>query len=257
MSESQKTVIMSTGDKGGAGKSTTARLIGEILCGNEAIKERPLICADGDTANPDLITAFLGRPGIESMGFSPSKTEDINTLVEKIFTAPEDAVILLDMPAGAGEHIQEESDMFQAIFSQPDINVHMVWTLNTGAPGVRQLHRMAEVFEGVPVKWTVVKNLFYSNNNPDAFPHFEQSEVKNKLAKTEGGLTVTNMKSMDDKSLKALANHSFSDAAANQIKEVPFYARVRAASFLKDARDSFKHLIPESAPAPKNAKKGE
>lgn len=242
MGSEKKTVIMSSGDKGGAGKSTSARLIGEVLSSHDQFKNR-LVLFDGDSANPDLVNVFGARDGMTTGMFSPTNPADINHLADSIFSAAPGTVILLDMPAGAGQHIKEDSEMFQALFSQPDIEFHMVWTLNTGAVGVEQLNRMADVFQDVPVKWTVVKNLFYGE--PDSFIHWDSSATKKRLEKTEGGLVTTTIPKMADDSLKALGSASFSEAAANKDPNVPFSARLRAGGYLKKAADAFDHLIPK------------
>lgn len=240
-----KTVIMSTGDKGGAGKSMSARLIGEYLS-----EERPgdLIFFDGDSANPDLETVFEGRESV--FLFSPRDSESVDRLIDSIFSAPDGATVLIDMPAGAGEHLKNEVAMFSAIFAEPEIQCEIVWTMNTDETGIIQLGYMMAAFDGVPARYTVVKNRFYG----DDFARWENSSVRKKLLKENPETKEVFIPKIEKRILESVGKKSFSKAVRREYSEITFATSHRLASDYRNAKESFAHLIQESNPTPEKRK---
>lgn len=236
-----KKVIMSTGDKGGAGKSMTARLIGEILT-----EERPgdLLFFDGDSANPDLESIFEDRESV--FLFSPRDSESIDRLIDSIFSAPDGAVILLDMPAGAGEHLKNEVDMFSAIFAEPGIDCEIVWTMNTDETGIIQLGYMMAAFEDVPARYTIVKNQFYGED----FSRWEGSSVRKNLLKKHPETKEAFIPKIEKRILEAVGNLSFEKAIKREYKDVSFSTSHRLSGDYKKAKSAFNHLVPEKATKP-------
>lgn len=241
-----KKVIMSTGDKGGAGKSMTARLIGEILT-----ETRPgnLLFFDGDSANPDLEAIFENREKV--FMFSPRDSESIDRLIDSIFSAPEGAVILMDMPAGAGEHLKNEVEMFSAIFAEPGIDCEIIWTMNTDETGIIQLGYMMTAFEDVPARYTVVKNQFYGED----FSRWERSSVRKKLMEKSPETKEVFIPKIEKRILETVGNLSFEKAVKREYKDVSFSASHRLAGDYKKAKLAFDHLVSE--PVTKTPKKTE
>src|SRR5690554_1271646 len=160
-------VIISTGDKGGAGKSTSARQIGEVLL-SEGKKVQFIDC---DSANPDTLGAFFGRTKADPLAVDVRNPNSIDGLLTMIHGADKETVFVMDMPAGAGEYLAKEAEAFGFLFDpENEITLDVIWTLNTQETGVSRLTDLADAFEEIPARYTVVKNLFYATNSDKSDP---------------------------------------------------------------------------------------
>lgn len=231
-------VIISTGDKGGAGKSMAARMVGELLLAGE----KKVHFIDCDPANPDTLDVFIDR-GCEAVGIDVRNPNNVDGLFEMIFNADPDTIFVMDMPAGAGEHLAKEAEVFQALFAEEGISCDVVWTINTQKTGVRQLEAMVDAFEGIPARYTIVKNHFYAKDDPrnDPFEIWHKSSIRETLLENE--LFEANIPNIRSQILLALGNHSLADVVERKAEGVDTITSVRWGGIYRDIKKDFKHLI--------------
>jgi len=147
------------------------------------------------------------------------------------------------MPAGAGEHLAKEAEIFQALFAEQDITCEIVWTINTQKTGIKQLENMVEAFSDIPARYTVVRNQFYAKDDPrnDPFELWHKSAIRTKLKKADlHESTIPNIRSQ---LLMALGSSNLSDVVARKAEGVDVVTSVRWEGLFKQIKTDFNHLI--------------
>jgi hypothetical protein len=233
-----KKIIISTGDKGGAGKSMTARFVGEMLYGASVPN---LLFLDCDAHNPDLVDKFQNHDGLTVMAIPINDRRNVDTILNTIFEAENDLIALFDMPAGASEHLKKEFEVFSALLNLPEVDTEFLWTLNTERAGVRQLDNMIEIFGDVKGRFTVVRNHFYG----DDWAIYEDSKTRKKLKELRPDTVEADLPEIPDDVLKSVGQKSFHDIATNRVADVKFTDRVRISGIFNQAKEGFSHLIPQ------------
>jgi hypothetical protein len=231
-------VIISTGDKGGAGKSMAARMIGELMLA----EGKDVRFIDCDPANPDTLDVFIDR-GCSAVAMDVRNPNSVDQLFETIFNAYNETVFVMDMPAGAGEYLAKEAEVFRALFEEENITCDVVWTINTQKSGVRQLENMAEAFNGIAARYTVVKNHFYAKDDPrnDPFEIWHKSDIRSALLKNE--LFEANIPNIRSQILLALGGNSLADVVKRKAEGVDTITSVRWGGIFKDIKLDFDHLV--------------
>lgn len=238
-------IIISTGDKGGAGKTMSARLVAEMLAG----AGRGLKIIDCDHSNPDLLAAFLDRD-YECFGFDVRDANETDNLFKTIVGADPETVFVVDMPAGAGEYLANEAEMFQLLSAEPGMSFDIIWTLNTQETGVRQLERLFKSFENIPARYTIAKNLFYAEDEAreDPFELWHGSAIRKKIAKSNT-MFETTLPAIRSQLKMEVEGRSISDVINRKIPEVNIVDSMRWGGIMKEVEKGFDHLkhVPESA----------
>lgn len=230
-------VIFSTGDKGGTGKSTTARFIVELLLG-EGKKVQLIDC---DPNNPDLIGVFGARESV--LAIDVRHQANVDELFQIIEGDTENTTFVLDMPAGAGEYLSAEADFFAALFDNENINLDIVWSLNTDKTGVVQLKANHEAFAELGARYTVVKNGFYAqqDNREDPFAHWNGSAIKKTLEKT-GRLHEVELPGIRKELMEGLGRRALKAEVVDRAEGVPSFLSARWAPIYKKLANEFSHL---------------
>lgn len=230
-------VIISTGDKGGAGKSMAARMVGELLLS----EEKPVRFIDCDPANPDTLDVFIDQ-GRHAVALDVRDANNIDALFETIYNADPETIFVMDMPAGAGEYLAKEAEVFQALFAEDHIACDVVWTINTQKTGVKQLENMVEAFSDIPARYTVVKNHFYAKDDPrnDPFEIWHKSKIRKELLTRD--LSEASIPNIRSQILLALGSNSLADVVERKADGVDTITSVRWAGIFKEIKADFNHL---------------
>lgn len=231
-------VIMSTGDKGGTGKSFTARFVAEVLLGNQ----HKLTLIDCDANNPDLITVFSKRHPVESIDVRNAIS--IDHLFRTIDAADADATFLLDMPAGAGEYLAREADILTELFNTPTIELHVLWSLNTDKVGILQLKSMTEAFADADAHYTVVKNGFFTaaDGHTNPFHIWDASNIRKNLKEREI-LTEVTLPIIRKELMTDLGYLSLYDDMVHNSGKADRLTSLRWAKYYKHFSEAFGHIV--------------
>jgi hypothetical protein len=154
------------GEKGGVGKSFTARLLAQYFIDTKL----PLKVFDTDASHATL-TRFYSDFATEV------SVADYDSLDQILIAAEEEpgAELVVDLAAQTAAGLDawiEESDLFSL---SDDINAQLVYwhVMDDGADAARLLERHLQHYAGKPWQLVVVKNLGRGNN----FSFFEQSDI--------------------------------------------------------------------------------
>jgi len=232
-------MIISTGDKGGAGKTMTARMIGEVLH-SAGLAPHFIDC---DMANSDTLATF-SEQGCPVSSIDVRDPGAIDRLMQAVFDADDNAIFVLDMPAGAGEYLAKEAEMFQMLVAEKEnLTLDIVWTLNIDQRGIDQLGDTLAAFDGIPANFTVVKNHYHAqdDNRPDPFTLWHSAPIRKKLQKA-GNLTESELPNIRVQVLHGLGNNPIHKALNKEI-EMDFMTRARWSGLFKQIKGNFSHLI--------------
>jgi hypothetical protein len=185
---------------------------------------------------------FIDR-GCSAVAMDVRNPNSVDQLFETIFNAYNETVFVMDMPAGAGEYLAKEAEVFRALFEEENITCDVVWTINTQKSGVRQLENMAEAFNGIAARYTVVKNHFYAKDDPrnDPFEIWHKSDIRSALLKNE--LFEANIPNIRSQILLALGGNSLADVVKRKAEGVDTITSVRWGGIFKDIKLDFDHLV--------------
>lgn len=232
-------IIISTGDKGGAGKTMSARMIGEVL---HAAHKKPQFI-DCDMANSDTLATF-SEQGCPVTSLDVRDPNSVDRMAQAVFEADDDAIFILDMPAGAGEYLAKEAEMFQALAEEKNnLQIDIVWTLNIDQRGIDQLADTISAFEGIPTTYTVVKNGYHAqdDNRPDPFVLWHDSPIRKKLLK-QGILTESELVNIRVQILHGLGNRPISKVINSEV-DMDFFTRARWQKLFKKIQSNFSHFV--------------
>jgi hypothetical protein len=186
----QKRLILITGDKGGTGKSTFGRGLLDTL------QHRQIDCLayDSDKRNSQLYRHYKdGGAGVKKIDITVKGGGDV--LIDEM-DQRQAAVMLVDLPAGAGEHLEKfEREMgFIAAAAEMGYGVTVVSVLSRVKDSINALRLMLE-FTGDAVQHVAVKNLYFGEEA--RFVLFDESKVKQRLLES-GGRVVKMDDLLDD-----------------------------------------------------------
>lgn len=188
--ESQRRIILVTGNKGGTGKSTFTRGFRDVL------DFRGIECGayDCDRDNAQLYRFYQGvgsgvdRVDIFARGGADALIDDLED--------SRAAVMLVDLPAGSGRALEdfEREVGFVGVTRELGYAVTLVSVLSRVKDSVNALRVLMEGF-GQGVEYVAVKNLFFGEG--EKFSLFESSKVRGRLAEL-GGVVIEMPDLFDD-----------------------------------------------------------
>jgi energy-coupling factor transporter ATP-binding protein EcfA2 len=163
-------MVVVTGNKGGCGKSTFARGLLDIYHHAQI----PHVAYDSDTQNPQLFRHYnkvttVSRIDIALRGGADSLLEDMER--------SRGAVILLDLPAGAGSSFQKYEQDIQLIELAAGLGYRLtlVSVISRVKDSVNALRQLMD-YCGDRVDYITTKNLHFGDI--DKFKRFDQSKTK-------------------------------------------------------------------------------
>jgi hypothetical protein len=185
------------GDKGGVGKSFTARAIADMLMQSERFKLPTtisrLLVVDADESNQDVCGPG-GFPGRESVGtcevvgkFYPiSSPEQWVKVGDKVFDIvqqwndADEGRVVFSLPAGAGLAIAKAAEVTAVMAA---LNAVHVWVMGTDAGSVEQLQARISNFPSFYQHGFIIRNLRHGIK--EDFTHWERSATRSQVL--EGG----------------------------------------------------------------------
>jgi CobQ/CobB/MinD/ParA nucleotide binding domain len=163
-------LVIVTGNKGGCGKSTFARGLLDLYRHHQI----PCRAYDTDTQNPQLFrhygqSAAVSRVDIALRGGADCLLEDMQR--------SGGAVVLLDLPAGAGNTFQKYERDIQLIDLAAELGYRLtlVSVISRVKDSVNALRHLMEFCQD-RVDYVTTKNLHFGD--PDKFKRFDQSRTK-------------------------------------------------------------------------------
>jgi hypothetical protein len=204
-----KRLILITGDKGGTGKSTFARGLLDTLL----YREVNCLAYDSDKRNSQLSRHYSEvRAGVKLIDITAKGGGDI--LIDEMdeHKAP---VMIVDLPAGAGEHIERfEREMgFIAAAAEMGYGVTLVSVLSRVKDSTNALRLMLDS-TSVGVQHVAVKNLYFGEES--RFVLFDESQVVQRLLDTGGKVLKMDDLLDDTYGLIDQQNLTFRAAAGNK-----------------------------------------
>jgi hypothetical protein len=169
--QTNKRIVMCTGDKGGTGKSIVARILLDIY------RHRNINCIayECDASNPQLWRHYDKiPPGVRTLKLNQRGGADALQDDLKLLTP---IVSLVDLPAGAAEYFEDlANDIY--LFQNAErlgYRITMVSVLGRVKDSVVQLKRLLE-FCGSRVDYVVVRNLYWGAENK--FTRYNNSKAR-------------------------------------------------------------------------------
>ena len=168
-----------SGEKGGVGKSFTARVLSQYLIDNNM----PFCGYDSDQSH-GTFSRFYNEYT------TPVVVEDFESL-DQILISAEDTPeqdIVVDMAAQTGKYLDawvNESDLF-GILDDIGAQVFIWHVMDDGADSARLLEALLDKYGEIPLQFVVVKNMGRGNN----FSFFDKSEIFKK-AQEFGTIFIT------------------------------------------------------------------
>ena len=178
------------GDKGGVGKSFTARAIADMLMQSERFKLpktiNRLLVVDADESNQD-VCGDGGFPDFEVVGgcevsgrFSPISTpEQWVRAGDQVFDIiqgwqeEDEGRVVFSLPAGAGLAIAKAAEVTAVMAA---LNAVHVWVMGTDAGSAEQLQTRISAFPSFYRQGFVIRNLRHGVK--EDFTHWERSATR-------------------------------------------------------------------------------
>ena len=173
-----------SGGKGGVGKTTTARILTDLL----ADQTDYIYGYDCDPINPQF-KRFYGAEYLPITS-ADTKTADIavEALAERIEAKGHDYIII-DSPAGEIDMLSQLEERFAFISNLKDMGARLtrVMVMSTTLESVNLLEHALRDAQGLPVAHTAIRNLHFGG--PHYFDAYNRSPVKTELER-QGGMTI-------------------------------------------------------------------
>ncbi|MBW4491171.1 MAG: hypothetical protein KME12_25720 [Trichocoleus desertorum ATA4-8-CV12] len=233
-----KRMIGITSDKGGNGKSTVARALGDIVL-RRGIPTRAFDCDRRNAQlhrhyNQAFLSTFDSDAGVSRIDLSVRGGADelLNSL-----ESPTTQIVLIDFPAGGGElfeRFEREIKLFDFL-SEIGYQLTMVSVLSRVKDSINSLRTLME-YCGDRADHVVLKNCFFGE--PERFSRFDHSKTKELVLQTGG--VILNFPDLYDSTYDVLddKNLTFSDALQPQ-SGLPMADRRRVKVFLDEAEAEF------------------
>jgi hypothetical protein len=229
----QKRLVLSTSDKGGAGKSTWARAYAEMLIKHQI----PTMAYDCDKRNAQLYrfynkafsSAYESGAGVIRLDLSVRGGSDV--LINNLESA-NTQIVLVDFPAGGGELLEKldkEIRLFDTL-KETGYKMTAVSVLTRVKDAVNSLRTLLD-YCGDRADYVAVKNLFYGE--PHKFKRFDSSKTSNILL--ERGGIIINMPDLQDDTVDLLDDKDLTYSAAQERdSQIPFADKRRIKVFLEE-----------------------
>ncbi len=187
--QTQKRMILITGNKGGTGKSSFARGLLDIY------HHLNIACAayDSDTQNPQLFRHYDKSVGVSRINIAMQGGADV--LLDDL-EQQNPTVVLIDLPAGAGDSFERYEKDVQLISSASELGYRLtvVSVMSRVKDSVNALRLLME-FCRDRVDYVAVKNLHFGEATK--FNRFDQSKAK-ELFLANGGIEIAMPDLFDD-----------------------------------------------------------
>lgn len=126
----EKILFFSHGDKGGVGKSVVSTLAVEFL-----LNRGDVALVETDPRQPDVAVRYAGDPGVTVMTSSMNRAGDSENALTKFGLWLEQEgpdQIIVNLPSGAGETIDEHSELIRAMADQLGYRLIVVYSMEKG-----------------------------------------------------------------------------------------------------------------------------
>ncbi len=211
------------GEKGGVGKSFTARLLAQYLVDNY----QPFIGFDSDSSHGTFSRFY-------SDFVSPVSVQDFDSLDAIIEAAEQNPSgnIIVDLAAQTAAPMYEwiNSCDFLGLMAEFGVKVYLWHVMDDGADSMNLLTKVMDTFRGKNIKIIAVQNQGRGNN----YKNFEESAVYTR-AKTHGVEMLTLARLHDSLAQKIDFNNFSFWAAANSRDFMSVIDRRRVGVWLKHA----------------------
>ncbi|GAB2189613.1 P-loop NTPase family protein [Sessilibacter sp. MAH2] len=220
-----------SGEKGGVGKSFTARTLAQYFID----AEQPFIGFDSDQSHSTFSRFYAEFT-------SPVVIDDFESMDEILVAAEENgrAEIIVDLAAQTADSLEDwidESDLF-AILEAIDAKAYFWHVMDDGADSARLLDRFIKKYQDLPMQMVIVKNMGRGAN----FDLFDKSAIFER-AQSINAIFVTLPKLQSQLAQKIdFYNFSFW-AAANNAKAMSTAERQRVKVWLNNCYSKFDRFL--------------
>jgi len=224
-----------SGEKGGVGKSFTARVLAQYFIDHKM----PFAAFDSDQSHATFSRFYADYT-------SAVTVEDFESLDQILIAAEENAGmdLIVDLAAQTAKHLEawfDESDMFDFL-GDIDCTAYFWHVMDDGADSARLLDQLITHYGDSGLKFVVVKNMGRGND----FSLFDASQIAKK-AKAAGAEFIELPRLVAGLTQKIdFYNFSFW-AAANNTKAMSAIERQRAKKWLQDCYAALSPLLPAQA----------
>ncbi|QHL91636.1 hypothetical protein GVO57_13550 [Sphingomonas changnyeongensis] len=161
-------IVLVDGDKGGVGKSFTARSItGHLLSSGTRVH-----CFDGDYRNGSLERHYRNHCAVQRLDL---RSEDgFSDFYDTLDMIEPRTVVLCDLPAGAGARVESEAERLR-LNRQFGREIIHVWVADPGEDSVRQFKELQFVAD--PTRTVFIINM-RGRSEPERFTIWLRSQVR-------------------------------------------------------------------------------
>lgn len=230
-----KTLLLVHGDKGGVGKSFTAKIILDILY---APDNDYLALLDCDTRNPDV--SFIYEDKVPTGKFDLTEAKGWAQMVDWIQNVDRD-IIVASLPAQVGRSADEFGGIFSEAMNSIGVSLNIVWMLDPGRDSVALLSNCLK--QGWPYKrFFVVRNTFLGRE----FDIWDNSSAKESYFKMPYAVDM-HIPALDTAIRDLLVRRSltFSEGYTLSAEETGLNAfnKIRLQQFMNTARGNLKPIV--------------
>ncbi len=220
-----------SGEKGGVGKSFTARILAQYLIDSEL----PFVGFDSDQSHSTFSRFYSDFNSLIDV----DDFESLDKILEVAENKPRSEIVV-DLAAQTARKLDEwieQSDLFE-ILSAIDSTAYLWHVMDDGADSARLLEATLDKFSDSPVQLVVVKNMGRGNN----FELFDKSSIFEKAQENKAiFLTLPKLQSALAQKID-FYNFSFW-AAANNAKAMSTAERQRVKVWKNNCYDKFKRFL--------------
>ena len=177
-------ILWVSGGKGGVGKTTTARILADLLTDQTDY----IYGYDCDPINPQFKRFYDAE--YLPITSADTKTADIavEALAERIEAKGHDYIII-DSPAGEIDMLSQLEERFAFVSNLKNIGARLtrVMVMSTTLESVNLLEHALSDAQGLPVAHVAIRNLHFGG--PHYFDAYNRSPVKTELER-QGGMTI-------------------------------------------------------------------
>lgn len=177
--------VVVLGDKGGIGKSLLGQGIGDYFYAKD---KKSMVVVDADTQNSDVARMFSANVQCAEVNL-----RNENGWMDLMDLVAEHAgkTILVNTPAGIGEHFQREMGKFSSFLKKQKtpVTIEVFWAMSLVHDCVVLLEDALGKYGMHFDKVTVACNLHYSSGDPEGYYLWNESPLRTKLEKA-GGKTM-------------------------------------------------------------------
>lgn len=179
-------VIFSHGDKGGAGKSTTAASLIDYCLANN----KPVALIEGDRRTPDVGTRFYQYVPFDDVDLNKSGDKEeaaveLLNSVERLSADDADITIVVNLPANSSETLDEVGDVIVVTLTEAGHSCHVMYALGDQKPATEGLKQsvksgLLSMLSGDAI--TIVYNKHLGDGNPNHWDYV-MSGARKKMGK--------------------------------------------------------------------------